>query len=616
MCGIFGYLGKKQRIIKKAIKSLKILRSRGYDSAGVGFISHNKIITNKSIDLNLELLENAKNKNYQSYSVISHTRWATNGKISIENTHPFVSTNGKFALVHNGIINNSELLKKKLLIHKKFKSETDSEVIVNLIEFNYEKYKDIKTFKQILRMTFSQLEGFWGVLLIKLDEPLNLYVTRKEIPLVVGFNKSAYYASSDYNTFSEYVEKYFELKNNDILCLSYDPINNNINYEDTKDYKLTYINHDEILSETPHPYKYWLEKEIKEQDKEILNMFKKNRMTLNKNNIIFPKIDLELQKNLNNFLYNKIILLGSGTSYHACLLGEIYLKKMTKYEISSFNTSDFLDYDIPNSKTLFIIVSQSGETKDLLDIIKKIKKKKFSENLYKFISITNSYNSLIPRNSDFNLYLKISKEVSVASTKTFVCSSIMLFILSLKLSSKYIINLDCIYEISDNFNKMIHDSKLLLNLENILKKIYKKNIIFLSSNKNNNPIALESNLKFREICYTFSLSSSAKNLKHGPLALVDNNCYIFHFINNEFDYKYAQSVMNEIKSRNGNNILITTYKKYDPELFSDIIEIDTNSMIINNLLLIYPMQLLTYLYGKKSGNTIDTPKNLAKTVTV
>jgi|TARA_B100001971_G_scaffold62751_1_gene57764 glucosamine--fructose-6-phosphate aminotransferase (isomerizing) len=614
MCGIFGYLGKKQEIILKSIKALKILRSRGYDSAGIGFIYNNQIVTKKSIDLNLDTLY--QSKSFQSYSVISHTRWATNGKISIANTHPFVSSNGKFALVHNGIISNSELLKKQLLLHKKFESQTDSEVIVNLIEYNYEKYKDIKTFKQILRLTFLQLEGFWSILLIKLDEPLNLYITRKEIPLVIGFSKSAFFVSSDYNTFSEYVEKYFELKNNDILCLSYDPINDNVNYEDTKDYKLTYINQDEILSETPYPYKFWLEKEIKEQDKEILNMFKKNSMTLNKNNIIFPKIDLELQKNLHNFLYKKIILLGSGTSYHACLLGEIYLKKMTKYEVSSFNTSDFLDYDIPNTKTLFIVVSQSGETKDLLDIIKKIKKKKFSENLYKFISITNSYNSLIPRNSDFNLYLKISKEISVASTKTFVCSSIMLFILSLKLSSNYVVNLDCIYEISNNFNKMINDSNLQLKLNNILDKIYKKNIIFLSSNKNNNPIALESNLKFREICYTFSLSSSAKNLKHGPLALVDKNCYIFHFINNEFDYKYSQSVMNEIKSRDGNNILITTYKNYNPKLFCDIIELDTNSQIINNLLLIYPIQLLTYLYGKKSGNSVDTPKNLAKTVTV
>jgi glucosamine--fructose-6-phosphate aminotransferase (isomerizing) len=616
MCGIFGYLGEKQEIIKKSIKALKILRSRGYDSAGIGYILNNKIQTLKSIDLDLETLNTLKSQNTNSYSCIAHTRWATNGKVSIDNTHPFVSANKKFALVHNGIINNSEKLKKNLLKYKSFSSQTDSEVIVNLIEFNYEKYQNIKTFKQILRLTMQQLEGCWGILLIKLDEPLNLYITRAEIPLVVGFNKNSFYLSSDYNTFSEYVDKYFELENNDILCLSYDPINNNINSYDVKDYKLTYIDQDEILSETPYPYKFWLEKEIKEQDREILKMFKKNGMTLNKNNIIFPKIDLELQKSLYNFSYNKIILLGSGTSYHACLLGEIYLKKLTNYEIQSFNTSDFLPYDIPRQKTLFIIVSQSGETKDLLDVMKTIKNLQYSESLYKFISITNSYNSLIPRNSDFNLYLQITKEISVASTKTFVCSSIMLFILSLKLSNDFMVNLDCIYEISDNFHKMIYDKKLEKKLNNIVEKIFNKNLIFLSSNKNNHPIALESNLKFREICYTFSLSSSAKNLKHGPLALVDNNCYIFHFVNNEFDYKYAKSVMNEVKSRNGNNILITTYKDYNPELFVDVIEIESNSEMINNLLLIYPMQLLTFLYGKKSGNTMDTPKNLAKTVTV
>tara|TARA_B110000285_G_C15116927_1_gene614681 strand:- start:626 stop:2473 length:1848 start_codon:yes stop_codon:yes gene_type:complete len=615
MCGIFGYLGKKQSIIKKSIKALKILRSRGYDSAGIGYILNNLIQTTKSIQLDLETL-NTQEKNIESYSCIAHTRWATNGQVSIDNTHPFISANKKFALVHNGIINNAEKLKSCLLKYKTFSSETDSEVIVNLIEFNYEKFHHIKTFKQILRLSMQQLEGCWGILLIKLDEPLNLYITRSEIPLVVGYNKDSFYVSSDYNTFSEYVEKYFELKNNDILCLSYDPINMNINSSDVKDYKVTYIDQNEIISETPYPYKFWLEKEIKEQHTEISKMFKKNRMTLNKNNILFPKIDLELQKNLHNFTYDKIILLGSGTSFHACLLGEIYLKKLTDYDIQAFNTSDFLPYDIPKQKTLFIIVSQSGETKDLLDVMKTIKSHNYSESLYKFISITNSYNSLIPRNSDFNLYLQISKEISVASTKTFVCSSIMLFILSLKLSRDFVVKLDCIYEISNSFHNMINDKVLENKLNNIIEKIYKKNIIFLSSNKNNHPIALESNLKFREICYTFSLSSSAKNLKHGPLALVDHNCYIFHFVNNEFDYKYAKSVMNEVKSRNGNNILITTYNGYNPDLFVDVIEIESNSEIIDNLLLIYPMQYLTYLYGKKAGHTMDTPKNLAKTVTV
>jgi glucosamine--fructose-6-phosphate aminotransferase (isomerizing) len=191
----------------------------------------------------------------------------------------------------------------------------------------------------------------------------------------------------------------------------------------------------------------------------------------------------------------------------------------------------------------------------------------------------------------------------------------MLFILSLKISNKYV-NLDYIYELSYNFKNMIYNDHLDDQIVSIVNKIYQKNIIFLSSSKNNNPISLEANLKFREICYLFSISSNAKNLKHGPLALVDDNCYIFHFINNKFDYDNCESVIHEIKSRNGHNILITTYNNYNIELFDDVIYIESNSKIINNLLLIYPIQLLTYYYGIKSGHNIDTPRNLAKTVTV
>lgn len=608
MCGIYGYLGKNRQILSLVLKSLKILRSRGYDSYGYSYFNDGKLELEKTTDKELDNKFTKEKLKTTGNTVITHTRWATNGDVSVRNTHPFMSENGNFVLVHNGIIENANEIKKELS-HKKFSSDTDSEVIVNLLEHLYERNKKMDIL-QVISKTFSKLKGYWSVLIYKTNEPNNLYVSRNQTPLVIGFNDSEIHLSSDSDTFTDYVDKYFEIDNLDILRLSYNKETNLIDSTEFKKYKLLEVEKTKIVCETPAPYKYWLEKEIYDQPTEINHFLVRNNIYVNNNILYFPDFDNNFKKL--NIQFANIVLLGSGTSYHSCLLGEYFLKKKTDYNVRAYNVSEFCLSDVPKQNTLFIVVSQSGETKDIYDMIINIKKIKNADFKYKFLSITNSINSLIPRNCDLNLYLKLSKEMSVASTKTFTCSSLMLYILSLKLT--FSLDMDHIFDFSNTILNHIEylDKKVL----EITEKMYNKNIIFLASTFKNISISQESSLKIREICYKWSISSSAKNLKHGPLALIDKDTYVIHFITDEYDYENSHHVAHEIKSRGGKNIVLTTYKKIDNEIYDDIVYINTQSSHLNTLLLVIPTQLLTLHLGKKLGHNIDMPRNLAKTVTV
>ena len=609
MCGIYGYIGKNKQILKLILKSLKILRSRGYDSYGFSYYNKNKFEIEKTIDRNLDNVFVPERLDIEGNTIITHTRWATNGKVSTNNTHPFISTNGKFILVHNGIIENANTIRNELKNYKKFSSDTDSEVIVNLLEYLYEKYPKINIVQTITK-TLSKLKGYWSLLIYKTDEPNNLYVSRNQTPLLIGFNKQEIHLSSDSNTFADYVDYYFELDNLDTLCLKYDSETDSVNTDSFDNYKLLEVEKKKIVCESPTPYNYWLEKEIYEQPKEIHNFLTRNNIYVNNNLLYFPDFDNNFKKL--NIHFSNIILLGSGTSYHACILGEYFFKRNSEYNIRAFNVSEFSLDDLPVQNTLFIMISQSGETKDIYDMIIKIRGTKDSIYKYRFLSITNSINSLIPRNCDLNLYLKLSKEMSVASTKTFTCSSLMLYIISLKLTSSF--DMDHIFDFGNTIS--VHLEKLDKKIINLVDKLYNKNLIFLASTFKNIPISHESSLKIREICYKWSISSSAKNLKHGPLALIDNNTYVLHLISDKNDYNNSHHVAHEINSRRGKNIAITTYKDLDNELYEDIIYINTNSLNLNTLLLVIPTQLLTLHLGKKLGNNIDMPRNLAKTVTV
>lgn len=601
MCGITAYLGKSIKITEYLVKSLKILQSRGYDSAGICFLNKQFNIT-KTLDKDLDKLVNDKNLTDMSNNGLGHTRWSTHGKVSLENTHPFIDNNSQFMLIHNGIISNAHIIKKELIdVGIVFESETDSEVIVQLISYMYNTIKD-KTFNYILEQVFSRLEGCWSVAILKFDEPHNLYLCNNETPLLIGFTENSFHISSDFNTFTDYTLKYIQLNNKDVIKLNYNSQTDKINNDIINNYKVMNIDKNIVLNSNLGMYKHWLHKEIMEQPSCILNtLFSENNFS----NDLF-----EMMKQLDN-----LIIIGSGTSYHAGLMGEIFFKNLSFMNVQCFNASDFDIFDLPRTgNTGFLFISQSGETKDIFDLIVKLKK--LSDN-YKFISITNSHNSLIPRNCDFNLYLNLTKEISVASTKTFTSSVLMLYIFAYNLNHEMLEVTQTIHNDVTLYSKNVFNT-LRINV-NQLKKIAKfinnKNLIFLSSSKLSIPIVKEINLKFQELCYTFSIASGSKNLKHGPLALISNDIPVFYFASNEKEYFKTLSVANEVKSRGGYNILISSYKNYDKKVFDDCIQIP-ESNILSNLLTLYPMQLLVYYLCLEKGYNADLPKNLAKTCTV
>jgi glucosamine--fructose-6-phosphate aminotransferase (isomerizing) len=594
MCGITAYLGKKKIIFKYLVETLNVLRSRGYDSAGVCSLT-NKINLYKTTQHNLDKLLTEDNQELESYNGIGHTRWATHGSICINNTHPFVCYKNQFILIHNGIIKNCEEI-KAFLVHNSvtFQGDTDSEIVCNLISYLYHKSKN-KNINEVLKESFSRLKGYWSIAILKVDEPNKMYVSNRETPFLIGYTENAYFISSDFNTFAHKTDKYIELNNNDIHELVYDIKNDKINKEIFANYKEYSIDETVKQNLTPYPYKHWLIKEILEQPKSIKKTLKKNNIF---NNTFYNIVD-----NIKN-----IVIIGAGTSYHAGMMGEVYIKNETKLNAYCINSSEFEIKDIPKyGNTCFLFISQSGETKDLYDIIVKLKKMNKG---YRFISVTNSYNSLIPRNCEFNLYLNLTKEMSVGSTKTFTCSVLMMKIIVSKILRQ---EKNDIFHLSDSVEKTLQTNEK--DVKDLLDFIDDKNIVFLSSSKSNIPIVKEVNLKFQELCYIYSLCSGAKNLKHGPLALITYNTPVFFFAPTKEDYNRIKSVAHEVKSRGGFNILISNNLDYDDNIFSKLLYIQYNKEF-SNLMTLYPLQLMVYYLSLKKGFNCDMPRNLAKTVTV
>ncbi len=593
MCGITAVLGKKMKVYQYLFDSLNILRSRGYDSAGIATLT-NEYTINKTLNKDITVLLNMKNRSIKSHNGMAHTRWSTHGDVCLNNTHPFLCYRDEFLLIHNGIIRNSHILRQELMEKGvTFRGTTDSEVVCNLISYHYQQNKQMGI-ENIMKMVFKKLTGYWTICVTHKDNQCVMYVANNETPCLIGITDERYYISSDFNTFANNVKDYITLKQNDIFTLEYDEESGLVNHHIFETYDRIQIDDTLLQESTPYPYDHWYIKEVKEQPTTIKNTYDHKDSFTNKFYNIVDNVD-------------NIILLGSGTSYHAALMGETFLRRETQLNAYAYNASEFELTDIPKQgRTCFLFVSQSGETKDLYDIIVKLKK---INSTFRYMSVTNSYNSLIPRNCEFNLYLRMTKEMSVGSTKTFTASVVMLKMITYKIIRK---NINPIKNISKEIEKTFECSSDII--ESLIDVIDNKNMIFLSSSVATNPIINEVNLKFQELCYVFSLASGAKNLKHGPLALLTKNTPVFFFAPTLKDYEKIMSVANEVKSRGGYNILITACNVTD-NVFDKTIKV-ASSEVFPNLMPLYPMQLLVYHYSMHRGITIDLPKNLAKVVTV
>ena len=610
MCGIVGYIGKKDAY-PILINGLKRLEYRGYDSAGIALINGEPRIY--KIQGKVADLENfVKGKDISGTIGIAHTRWATHGEPNNINAHPHMSENKYFILIHNGIIENYTRLKKRLEDRGyTFKSETDSEVLVNLIEYIYLKGK--VSAEIAIRLALTKVVGAYGVLVISKDEPDQLIAARNGSPLVIGLNKNEYYFASDASPIIEYTKSVIYMNDGDFAIIKKGNINVKTLQDEPLKPKVQQIDLD-LESIEKGGYEHFMLKEIFEQSKAIRDTFR-GRLSSKLDNIVLGGLH-EVIEPLTNA--KRIIMVGCGTSWHAGLVGEYLIEEYARIPVEVEYGSEFR-YRKPvlYKDDILIAVSQSGETADTLAAIHLAK-----EYGVKVLGICNVVGSSIPRETDAGVYTHAGPEIGVASTKAFTAQvtvlSLMAFLLGRKRGTisqekfeKLINNLN---DIPDKIEKILKSNDYILS---IAKKFAQaKNFLYLGRG-NLFPVALEGALKLKEISYIHAEGYPAAEMKHGPIALIDENMPIVVLATKDKSYEKIASNIQEIKARSGIVIAIVTKGDTIIKSMSDfVIEVPECDEALAPLLTVIPLQLLSYHIAVLRGCNVDQPRNLAKSVTV
>ena len=564
MCGIIACLGDIAS--PYIIDGLKQLQNRGYDSAGLSLIYNDTYIVQKYVtEHSLKYL--AEPIYPQSINGIGHTRWATHGSNTIENAHPHKSYKGTFMVIHNGIIENYKVL-KEFLAQKGyiFYSETDSEIIANVLEYYNTDYSVIEAIEK----TIEIMEGTWALCIQTLHEPNVLYCFKRGSPLLVGNGGHFALVSSEPSGFCGKINQYIDLKCNDICKIEY--INPSIHITTRNTYRLRTIQED-LSTYSYEPYSHWTQKEIYEQANTI-------------NHII----------ELPSFSSVKhIILLGCGTSYYSACIGSKYIKKKCKFvSVQALDASEFTKDDIPNGKCAFILVSQSGETKDLQKCIRWLEG-------HITIGVINKVDSSIAREVDYVCYLNAGREVGVASTKSFSSQVILLSSIALKLSNTR----------SNDLLKLTDQIKetLTINMKPYLHLLDKN--CFVLGKGYDEYTAKEGALKIKELSYIHAEGYSSSSLKHGPFALLEPHFPVILISPKDEHWSKNENIYEEVKSRLATIITITN-EPLNREHTIVVPKNETYQCILN----IIPLQLLAYELAVSRGFNPDQPRNLAKVVSV
>lgn len=611
MCGIIGILSKYNiNIFEYIINSLVQLQNRGYDSSGICLFNENNFILHKYASTKDEdSIEKLKNIDFNQYNTnigIGHNRWATHGPKNDINSHPHISNNTNIVVIHNGIIENYKKL-KDFLISKSFKfySDTDTEIIANLLEYYS---TDEHNFTDAIKKTIDNLNGTYGLIILNKFENNRMYCVRNGSPLLLGYNEEYAMITSEQSGFCNKLNSYITLQNDDICYIEL--IDNKIKVKYNYVYDLKNVNLIDF-DENSDPYEHWTIKEIYEQPQKIMNAINNGGRILNKTNVKLGGCDDNIE-NLEDV--ENIILLGCGTSYHSCMYGKHFLKKLCNFNLIQIHDgADFEEDDIPKiGKSLMVFVSQSGETKDLHRCIEIAKNK----NIFT-LGIINVVDSLIAREVDCGIYCNAGREMGVASTKAFTTQVVCLCLLSCWYSQIQKLNENIRIQIIKDLQNLSLDFQNCLNIAHtqinkVLSIIDKSNNLFILGKNTDESIAREGSLKIKEISYIHSEAYSSSSLKHGPFALLDENMPVI-LLNNNF--LYEPKVINayeEILSRKSPIIFITNNKdiKYPNSIYIP------NNKSFSSLLGIIPLQLIAYYLSIKRGINPDKPKNLAKVVTV
>lgn len=622
MCGIIFILSKhNNNVIDYIFNALELIQNRGYDSMGICYYnnSDNKYdIIKYASNNNNDCYDLLKNKfiNNQIYSNIAlgHTRWATHGGKTDYNSHPHISQQGNIILVHNGIINNFLDIKNKLINHNfSFYSETDTEIIANLIEY-YLIYMS-NNIEDAIQNTINELEGTWALIIIYTKQLDTYYITRQGSPLLLGTNENYTICSSESDGFIGLIYDYIVLDNHDIIKINkdkYESINKN-------NYTIKKVSYDSIV-DVNNQYDHWMIKEIMEQPETIQKAYNYGARILD-NKIKLG--GLEQLSQISEYI-EYVLLIGCGTSFNAGLLGELYFNSNNKFIcVKAINACEFSIKNIPKiqnkKKILCIFLSQSGETIDVYKCLNICK-----EHGCITLGIVNKVDSLIAREVDCGVYLNCGSEISVASTKSFTSMLIVLSLVEMWFNINFNNNkkINSLRLISSTLNHLLYDFKFLNSIDLISQFIYEKNInnIFILGKNKLYPIALEGSLKIKEVTYIHAEGFSAGSLKHGPFALLDNTNLTILLIdyNDKHNYQNLKSTYYEIKGRETNIFIITNSQEVIDEL-----NIHNTKVLLlykldyyNEIIFTVSLQYLAYQIAIKKEINPDRPRNLAKVVTV
>ena len=616
MCGIIGYIGKRE-VAPILIDGLKRMEYRGYDSAGVAMINSKKELDIRKRKGRVSVVASEVEADHFSAHVgIGHTRWATHGGVTDTNAHPHVSSCGRFIMVHNGIIENYENMRSFLKSKGySFKSETDSEALVNLIAYHFdERTKDYNEdrFLEAVRKALLHVEGTYGIAVISPLFPNEIIAARKGSPLIIGIGEGEHFIASDVTGFSGRAKNVIYLEDGQVASVRKDDCDILTIGKQQVECVIKEIDWEMETAELGS-YKHFMEKEIYEQRKSIENAIR-GRLSDDQSTAVLNGLNISANELRS---VDRILLCACGTAWHACLVAEYLIERYARIPVEVEYASEFRYRNPPLDKnTLVFVISQSGETIDTLEALRESQRKGF-----KTLAITNVVGSTIARESDGGLYQYSGKEIGVASTKAFTSQIIIMLLVALYLGRMRDLSFADGKEIVSAIKTLPDLIDETLKQADVVREIAKKyskfpDFLFLGRLEEY-PIALEGALKLKEISYIHAEGYPAAEMKHGPIALVCPECPAVIFANQGEIFQKVISNAKEIGARKGPVILITdSPDEIEDGLADDIIVIPKAHDSVRTIIDTIPIQLLAYYIAVERGCDVDKPRNLAKSVTV
>ncbi|WP_428074618.1 glutamine--fructose-6-phosphate transaminase (isomerizing) [Candidatus Avelusimicrobium luingense] len=612
MCGIIGYIGKKNSV-GYIIDGLKKLEYRGYDSAGVSILQDGKLVTVRAVGKVAELEKATLQVSPRGTLGIGHTRWATHGKPSEENSHPHTDCSGEIVVVHNGIIENYLVLREQLTaLGHRFKSETDTEVIAHLIEENLKHVRSGKEEERLLKAvqkTNKEISGAFAYGVIWTHTPDLLIGVKNQSPLVVGIGKDENFLASDVPAFLQHTNKVLFLEEGEIVLLRAGQVTVLDKNGDEKKPKPTKISWDQKTAQKGG-YDHFMLKEIYDQPQALEDTLRTARADFGK----ILGLDTTAMRGL-----KQVHIIACGTAYHAGLVGKYYIEQFAGIPVSVDLASEYKYRTIPHqTKTLAIAISQSGETADTIGAIKKAK-----EFGFRTLAICNVLGSTLTRTCDSTFFTHCGPEISVASTKAFTSQITAMYALAITLGlangnlSKTAF--DKLYRELLRLSKSMGETvKMEYTVRHLTRKIYKADRFIFLGRHVNFPIALEGALKLKEVSYRAAEGFAAGEIKHGPISIIEKGTPVFMLMPQDGLFEKMLSACQECRARGAFVVAITTPggEAQAKSVSDKVFVVPQTSEFLQPILNVVPLQFLAYWIAKRLGCDIDQPRNLAKSVTV